>query len=273
MRCCGRGCRTSWSSGGRRSRSAVMLRREFPDDPEMRVSHETICQSIYVQGRGALRRELAVCLRTGRALRKPRRGKGSGAAGSRTWCMISERPAEAADRAVPGHWEGDLIVGKDNKSVIGTLVERSTRFVLLLHLPHGHDAAGVAQAMTAAMGAMPAPAAPVADLGPGPGDGRARPGHPGHRPAGVLLRPALAMAARQQREHQRAAAPVLPQGAPTCPCTAASAWNRSPPSSTPGPARPWDGRPPRKPWMSSWPAPQPDRLPRGQRAKSHSGGG
>jgi len=135
---------------------SVMLRREFPDDPGMRVSHETIYQSIYVQGRGALRRELAACLRTGRALRKPRRKEGERRGKIPGMVMISERPAEAADRAVPGHWEGDLIVGKDGKSAIGTLVERSTRFVLLLHLPGSHDAATVAAAMSEAMAGLPA---------------------------------------------------------------------------------------------------------------------
>jgi IS30 family transposase len=135
---------------------SVMLEREFPGDPEMRVSHETIYQSVYVQGRGALRRELAVCLRTGRALRKPRRREGERRGRIKDMVMISERPAEADDRAVPGHWEGDLIIGKNGRSAIGTLVERSTRFVLLLHLPSGHDAPQVAAAMTGAMAGLPA---------------------------------------------------------------------------------------------------------------------
>jgi transposase, IS30 family len=135
---------------------SVMLRREFPGEPEMRVSYETIYQSIYVQGRGALRRELAASLRTGRALRKPRRKAGERRGHIPGMVMISQRPAEAADRAVPGHWEGDLIIGAAGASAIGTLVERSTRFVLLLHLPAGHDAASVAAAMTEAMGGLPA---------------------------------------------------------------------------------------------------------------------
>jgi transposase, IS30 family len=134
---------------------SVMLTAEFPDDPEMRVSHETIYQSIYVQGRGALRRELAACLRTGRALRRPRRAEGERRGRIKDMVMISERPAEAADRAVPGHWEGDLIMGARNASAIGTLVERSTRFVILLHLPHGRDPAAVAGAMTEAMSGLP----------------------------------------------------------------------------------------------------------------------
>ena len=133
---------------------SVMLRREFGDDPEMRVSHETIYQSIYVQGRGALRRELAASLRTGRAVRKPRRKEGERRGRITGMVMISERPAEADDRAVPGHWEGDLIIGSRN-SAIGTLVERSTRFVLLLPLPAGHGAQAVAAAMTEAMASMP----------------------------------------------------------------------------------------------------------------------
>jgi len=111
------------------------LRLDFPDDGSMRVSHEAIYQSLYVQGRGALRRELTACLRTGRALRVPRaRVRGRGKSFVNDEVMISQRPAEAEDRAVPGHWEGDLILGLGS-SAIGTLVERSSRFTMLLHLP------------------------------------------------------------------------------------------------------------------------------------------
>jgi transposase, IS30 family len=135
---------------------SAMLREELPDDLEMRVSPETIYQSIYVQGRGALRQDLAARLRTGRALRRPH-GRGGERRGQIPGMVnISERPAEAADRAVPGHWEGDLIIGTPPSSAIGTLVERRTRFVLLLHLPGGHGADAVAAEMTRAMAGLPA---------------------------------------------------------------------------------------------------------------------
>jgi transposase, IS30 family len=133
---------------------ARRLRAEFPHDPMMWVSHETIYQSLFVQGRGELRRELHRCLRTGRAARRsgPRlqtRGRIPG------MVNISERPAEVADRAVPGHWEGDLIMGAGNRSAVGTLVERATRYVLLLHLPDGREALKVNEAMKAAIATLP----------------------------------------------------------------------------------------------------------------------
>ena len=118
-------------------------------------SHEAIYQSIYVQGRGALRRELAVYLRTGRALRRPRRTGEPRQARIPGMVNISERPAEVEDRAVPGHWEGDLILGKPGRSAIGTLVERSTRFVMLLHLPERHGPEEVQAAMIAATKRLP----------------------------------------------------------------------------------------------------------------------
>jgi IS30 family transposase len=136
---------------------AGVLATTYPDRPEMQVSHETIYKALYVQGRGELRRELTTCLRTGRALRKPRRRSRGGDHRGRIPGMIniSERPAEADDRAVPGHWEGDLIIGKDQASQIGTLVERSTGFVRLLHLPDTRSANVVADAMIAAITELP----------------------------------------------------------------------------------------------------------------------
>jgi len=133
------------------------LIEEFPEDAEMRVSHETIYQSLYVQGRGALRKELASCLRTGRAIRRRRdQRNGNGPGKIAGMVNISERPAEVEDRAVPGHWEGDLIIGAAGRSAIGTLVERTTRFVMLLHLPDGHSAAEVNAAMAAKITELPA---------------------------------------------------------------------------------------------------------------------
>jgi len=130
------------------------LRMEFADDPKMHVSHETIYQSLFVQGRGELRRELARCLRTGRIKRRPRhRPAATGRLNGMV--MISQRPAEVDDRAVPGHWEGDLIIGKDGRSAVGTLVERSTRYLLLVPLPDGRDALSVGHALQNAIGTLP----------------------------------------------------------------------------------------------------------------------
>jgi transposase, IS30 family len=136
---------------------AARLVEDFPDDEFMRISHEAIYQALYVQGRGGLRRELTACLRTGRALRKPRRRfDGRGRRRIPDMVLISERPAEADDRAVPGHWEGDLILGANGTSAIGTLVERSTRFVMLLHLPDDHRAETVRDAIVNKITTLPA---------------------------------------------------------------------------------------------------------------------
>lgn len=133
---------------------AYRLRKEFGDDETMRISHETIYKTLYVQGRGELRRELAACLRTGRAHRIKRgRDKTKGRIANKV--MISERSPEVADRAVPGHWEGDLVLGKNGKSAIGTLVERSTRFVMLFPLPNGRTAEEVRSAMTKTIKTLP----------------------------------------------------------------------------------------------------------------------
>ncbi|MFJ2903761.1 IS30 family transposase [Streptomyces sp. NPDC087212] len=132
------------------------LRTAFPDRPEMHVVHETIYQALYVQGRGELRRELTRALRTGRAMRRPHRQSYKRQPRAiRDMVLISERPAEAADRAVPGHWEGDLIIGKDGKSAIATLVERSTRYVMLAPLPEDHSAAGTRDALVETVTALP----------------------------------------------------------------------------------------------------------------------
>ena len=160
-----------WSTAWSPEQIANRLPVDFPDDHSMRVSHETIYRALYVQGRGALRRELTACLRTGRALRVPRaRTSGRGKKFVTPEVMISQRPPEADDRAVPGHWEGDLILGLDSSS-IGTLVERNTRYTMLLHLPRmageggprvhngpplaGHGAEAVRDAIATAITTLP----------------------------------------------------------------------------------------------------------------------
>lgn len=142
----------SWSSP---EQISAMLKTQFHGRAEMQVVHETIYQALYVQGRGELRRDLAKCLRTGRAKRKPQRRPGERLPRFTEMTMISERPAEADDRAVPGHWEGDLIIGRGQQSAIGTLVERSTRYVLLVHLPKGRTADAMASALAETMKRLP----------------------------------------------------------------------------------------------------------------------
>jgi IS30 family transposase len=134
------------------------LKADFPGEEEMRVSHETIYRALFVQARGSLKREVEAKLRTGRTLRKPRKQAAADGRGQHRipdMLLISERPAEIEDRAVPGHWEGDLIVGKDSASQIGTLVERSTRFVMLVHLPGSREADVMAAALTDVIQTMP----------------------------------------------------------------------------------------------------------------------
>jgi IS30 family transposase len=148
-----RGLRAEWSP----QQIAARLIRDYPDDLAMRVSHETIYKTLFIQARGALRKELTACLRTGRAQRRPHmRTEQSGAGRIRNPILISERPPEVEDRAVPGHWEGDLIIGKGGRSAIGVLVERASRYVVLLHLPHGRTAEDVRAALTRQVSKMPA---------------------------------------------------------------------------------------------------------------------
>lgn len=169
----GRRADRRWGSCWSPEQISRRLRVDFPEDATMRISHEAIYQALYIQGRGALRRELSACLRTGRALRVPRaRTRQRGKHFITPEVMISQRPAEIADRAVPGHWEGDLIIGL-NSSAIGTLVERTSRFTMLLHLPPmprhgpgarikngpalaGHGAEAVRDAIAAKIATLPA---------------------------------------------------------------------------------------------------------------------
>ena len=147
------GLRAHWSP----QQIAARLIRDYPDDLDMRVSHETIYRTLFVQARGALRKELTTCLRTGRAQRRPHmRIERSGAGRLQNMILISDRPPEIEDRAVPGHWEGDLIIGKAGRSAIGVLVERSSRYVVLLHLPHGRTAEDVRAALTRQISKLPA---------------------------------------------------------------------------------------------------------------------
>lgn len=134
---------------------AGRLRVQFPNQEEMRVSPETIYQSLYVQSRGALNRDLAACLRTGRAVRRPSRKAGQRKNRIPGMINISQRPPEVEDRAVPGHWEGDLIIGKGNQTAIGTLVERNTNYTMLVHLPDGYKAEQMREALTAKIKTLP----------------------------------------------------------------------------------------------------------------------
>jgi IS30 family transposase len=262
---------------------------DFPDDQSMRVCHEAIYQSLYVQGRGALRRELTACLRTGRALRVPRARARRGKSFITSQVMISQRPAEAADRAVPGHWEGDLIIGLGS-SAIGTLVERTTRFTMLLHLP------------------------PITDQGPRVKNGPALAGHGAEAVRDAIAQTITTLAEQLRRsltwdqgtemaQHVQlrvqaglpvyfcdphspwsAAATRTPTGccastspkAPTSPGTAPRISPRSLPPSTADRARRWAGGHPPRRWRSTWPL-RPDALPRSPRRSpvylSTAGGG
>ena len=243
---------------------AKRLPVDFPDDETMRISHEAIYQALYVQGRGALKRELVACLRTGRALRVPQaRSRQKAWAHVTPEVLISERPAEAEDRAVPGHWEGDLLIGLE-RSAIGTLVERTTRFTMLVHLPREEgyrhkrsrqERAGARRlrrghheerAVASAMSTLPEQLRTITDMGPRQGTlpTRGVQGRDGH--SGLLRRPTQSLAARHQREHQRAASPILPKGHRPLALERTKTSKASPPRSTAGPARHSDGRHQRK---------------------------
>ena len=186
---------------------AKRLRLEYPDDPMMWVSHETIYKTLFIQGRGELRRELTRCLRSGRAKRRPQgrletRGRIPG------MVMISERPPEVDDRAVPGHWEGDLIIGRNAKSAVGTLVERSTRYVMLLHLPDGRFPAQVDAAMRRAIRKLPKELVRTITWDQGKEMHRHVRLHGRHRCPDLLLRSPQPLAAGIEREHQRPLAPI-----------------------------------------------------------------
>jgi len=148
-----RGLHKNWSP----QQIAARLVYDYPDDLDMRVSHETIYKTLFIQARGALRKELTSCLGTGRAQRRPHmRTEQSGAGRIRNPILISDRPPDVEDRAIPGHWEGDLIIGKGGRSAIGVLVERASRYVVLLLLPHGRTAEDVRAALTRQVSKMPA---------------------------------------------------------------------------------------------------------------------
>jgi len=173
------------------------LARTHAGQVEMQVSHEMIYQALYVQGRGHLRADLHKQLRTGRAMRRPHGSADAAKANLTDVVSISERPAEADDRAVPGHWEGDLILGTNCRSAIGTLVERTTRFVLLVHLPDGHSAPAVRDDDDPCGQLLARAAASLIGLGPRHRARQAPRHHPGDRPGHLLLRPAQPLAARQ----------------------------------------------------------------------------
>src|SRR3989442_1058962 len=185
------------------------LKREFASDQDMQVSHETIYRSLFVQTRGVLKKELMAHLRTARQMRQAKGGTAKNGLGQIVDAVsIRERPAEAEDRAVPGHWEGDLLSGGSNTH-IATLVERHTRFAMLIKIPSKDTVRGRRARQACAQVARRT--ASLTDLGPRQGDGRPQELHRRHKGAGLLLRSPQPMAARQQREHQRFAAPVLPK--------------------------------------------------------------
>ena len=185
-----------------------MLPGLFPARPEMRVATETIYQALYTTGPDRLHRDGVRLLRTGRVHRRRRRRSGERVGRFvAPMVMIDQRPADVADRLVAGHWEGDLITGSANRSAIGTLVERTTRYVLLLHLPDGHGAEQVRDAPVDAVAPLPARLRRWLTSGPGGRDESPRRVRTGRWCGGLLLRAGQPLAAGHEREHQRPAAP------------------------------------------------------------------
>ena len=240
-----------WSKAWSPEQISNRLKLDFPDDESMRVSHETIYQSLFIEGRGALKRELVTCLRTGRALRRPReRSRNEPEGHVRADVVISRRPAEAADRAVPGHWEGDLIIGT-GRSGIGTLVERHGRATILVHLPRleghgeqprtkngpslaGYGAEAMNTALTASITTLPQQLRKTITWD----RGKELSAHVAFKvETGIpvfFCDPAQPVAARQQREHQRPPAPVPAQGhQPVHPHPARPRQHRVPPQQPP----------------------------------------
>ena len=186
------------------------LREDYPDDEGMRVSHETVYECLYLQARGELRTQLKLALRKGRT-RRVNRSRPTVARGTiPDMVNISERPVEADDRAVPGFWEGDLIIGKGGRSQIATLVERRTRFVMLVRIPYDRTAERVAFLLAAKMSTLPEFLRNSVTWDQG--KEMARRLHRSYRDPRVFLRPALTVAAWFEREHQRSAPAVLPEG-------------------------------------------------------------
>ena len=205
---------------------------DHPGDGEMRVSHETVYETLFVQARGECRTQLRLTLRSGRVQRKARGTTRPRAARIADMVNISERPAEAADRAVPGHWESDLVIGEKGRSQVLTLVERTTRFVILQKIPYDRTAERVALKLTEAVGRLPQELWRTGHARPGRGDGRARPGSPSPR----VSRSTSAIRTR----HGSAAPTRTPtdfcgstcRRGPTFPCTAKKRSTTSPPGST-----------------------------------------
>ena len=226
------------------------LKAEFPDTPEMWVSSETIYLSLYLQARGALRKDLTRSLRTGRAVRRPSRAPGQRKNRIPGMINIAERPAEAEDRAVPGHWEGDFIIGKGNLSAIGTLVERTTNFTMLVHLPDGYKPEQVAPALAAKIATLPDVVRRTLTWDQGRRCGT------GSRSASPPTSTSTSATRTHRGNGPRMKTPMgccgsTSRRAATCRCTPPTTSTGSPPSSTTDPARDSASASPSKRWNHS----------------------